>query len=256
MSSSQAFANKAIAITGAGSGIGRATALYLGQRGASLAISDVNKTSVDAVAAAILAEVPSATVIASAVDVSKADEVKSWIEKTAAHFGRLDGAANIAGTGGNEEPVALDAQTDDGWNFVLNINLTGTMYCLREELRVISEGGSIVNTSSVLGLRSSPTPGDSPYVTSKHGVLGLTRTVAREYGHKNIRVNCVNPGAIATSMMGANDGEEKPLPEYIQPPINRWGTPHEVAQLIGFLLGDESRYINGTSVVIDGGLIC
>ncbi|KAJ4156439.1 hypothetical protein NW754_008070 [Fusarium falciforme] len=256
MASPQPFANKVIAITGAGSGIGRATALYLGQRGASLAISDINKASVDAVAAAIHAEVPGAKVIASAVDVSKADQVKSWIEKTAAELGKLDGAANIAGTGGSEEPVPLDAQTDDGWNFVLNINLAGTMYCLREELRVISEGGSIVNTSSVLGLRSSPTPGGSPYVTSKHGVLGLTRTVAREYGHKNIRVNCVNPGAIATPMMGSYDGQQNPLPEYIQPPIARWGTPQEVAQLIGFLLGDESRYISGTSIVIDGGLLC
>ncbi|KAI9148977.1 3-oxoacyl-acyl-carrier- reductase [Paramyrothecium foliicola] len=256
MASTQPFAGKVIAITGAGSGIGRATAIYLAQRGASLAISDVNNDTVDAVAAAILAQIPGTRIITSTVDVSKADQVKSWIQETIDEFGKLDGAANIAGTGGSREPIYLDAQTDDGWNFVLDINLSGTMYCLREELRALSEGGSIVNTSSVLGLRSSPLPGGGPYVTSKHGVLGLTRTIAREYGHKNIRVNCVNPGAIATPMMGSYDGQENPLPEYIQPPIARWGTPEEVAQLIGFLLGDESRYISGTSIVIDGGLLC
>ncbi|KAK6221210.1 ABA4 protein, partial [Colletotrichum tabaci] len=256
MPSMQPFATKVIAVTGAGSGIGRATAIYLAQRGATLAISDVNKASLDAVAAEILAEIPSAEVWTSAIDVSKADQVKSWISQTVAKFGKLDGAANIAGTAGREQQGdPVDAQTDIDWNFVLDVNLTGTMYCLREELQVLSEGGSIVNASSVLGLRGSPTPGGSPYVASKHGVLGLTRSVAREYGHKNIRVNCVNPGAIATPMMGSYHGQENPLPEYINPPITRWGTPLEVAQLIGFLLGDESRYISGTSVVIDGGLI-
>ncbi|KAM5350983.1 hypothetical protein ACJ41O_003706 [Fusarium nematophilum] len=249
------FAGKVIAVTGAGSGIGRATAIYLGHRGASLTLSDVNKTAVEKVAADIEADRPGVKIIASVVDVSNADQVKTWIDQAIGAFGRLDGAANIAGTGGPPGQGDLATQSDDVWRQILDINLSGVMYSMREELRVLSEGGAIVNASSVLGLRGAPFAGGSPYVASKHGVLGLTRTAAKEYGHKNIRINCVNPGAIDTPMMQPQDGEENPMTG-IHPPIDRMGTPEEVAQLIGFLLGDESRYITGTSVVIDGGLIC
>ncbi|GKT41308.1 levodione reductase [Colletotrichum spaethianum] len=251
----QSFADKVIAVTGAGGGIGRATAIYLAHRGASLAISDLNKAAVDAVAAEVLLDHPSAKIFVSAVDVSKPSQVKSWIGKTIENFGKLDGAANIAGTLGLAETAPLAEQSDEGWNMILDVNLSGTMYCLREELQVLTEGGSIVNTSSVLGLKSSPLEGGGPYVASKHAVLGLTRTAAREYGHKNIRVNCVNPGAIDTPMMAPSETGQD-LMELVAPPISRMGSPGEVAQLIGFLLGDESRYITGTSVIIDGGLLC
>ncbi|KAH7115458.1 3-oxoacyl-reductase [Dactylonectria estremocensis] len=249
------FADKVIAITGAGSGIGRATAIYLGRYGASLAISDVNKTAVDKVAAEIITDCPDAKVIASAVDVSEADQVKAWVDQAIDTFGRLDGAANIAGTGGPPSQTALESQSDAVWKLIIDVNLSGVMYCMREELRVLSDGGAIVNASSVLGLRSAPDAGGSPYVASKHGVLGLTKTAAREYGHRNIRINCVNPGAINTPMMQPQEGAENSISD-IHPPIARMGTPEEVAQLVGFLLGEESRYITGTSVVIDGGLIC
>ncbi|KAJ0299088.1 hypothetical protein COL516b_009338 [Colletotrichum fioriniae] len=125
------------------------------------------------------------------------------------------------------------------------------MYCLREELKHISDGGSIVNASSVLGLRSFPGHGGSAYVA----VLGLTRNAAREYGHRKIRINCINPGGIATPLMQPKPGEADPMMGML-PPISRMGKPEEVAALVGFLLGDESTYISGTSVVIDGGLTC
>ncbi|KZL79300.1 3-oxoacyl-(acyl-carrier-protein) reductase [Colletotrichum incanum] len=249
------FADKVIAITGAGSGTGRAYAIYPAHRGASLAISDLKKATVDEVAAEILNNRPSAKIAVSVVDVSKPNQVKSWIGQTIETFGRLDGAANIAGTSGLRETAPLGAQSDEGCNLILDVNLSGIMYCLREELQVLSEGGSIVNASSVLGLKSSPLPGGGPYIASKHGVLGLTKSAAKEYGYKNIRVNCVNPGAIDTPIMAPREGEEDPM-QQLFPPIARMGSPGEVAQLIGFLLGDESRYITGTSVVIAGGPIC
>ncbi|EXF79537.1 3-oxoacyl-(acyl-carrier-protein) reductase [Colletotrichum fioriniae PJ7] len=245
---------KTIAITGAASGIGRATAVYLASRGASLAISDVQTEALKAVAEELKTANPDIRVEATVLDVSKPEEVRDWIQDTKKTFGRLDGAANIAGTGASSQ-VPLEAQSDQEWEFLLGINLSGTMFCLREELKHISDGGSIVNASSVLGLRSFPGHGGSAYVASKHAVLGLTRNAAREYGHRKIRVNCINPGGIATPMMQPKPGEADPMMGML-PPISRMGKPEEVAALVGFLLGDESTYISGTSVVIDGGLTC
>ncbi|KAJ0384028.1 hypothetical protein COL922a_009258 [Colletotrichum nupharicola] len=184
------FAGKVIAITGAASGIGRAVATYLAIRGASLAISDVQKDTLLNLATELSAT--GGRVEATVVDVSDSEQVKSWIEETVKIFGKLDGAANIAGTGGSTVD-RLEAQTDKDWNLVLGINLSGTMYSMREELKHLTDGGSIVNASSVLGLRSAPEAGGSAYVASKHAVLGMTRQAAREYGHRKIRVNCVNP---------------------------------------------------------------
>nr|XP_036574446.1 Levodione reductase 2 [Colletotrichum truncatum]KAF6780881.1 Levodione reductase 2 [Colletotrichum truncatum] len=186
------FASKVIAVTGAASGIGRAVAVYLAQRGASLAISDVQSGPLTQLAAELSATNADIRVEPTVVDVSKSDQVRDWIEKTVRDFGRLDGAANIAGTGQSYQ-TRLAEETDQHWNKILDINLSGTMFCLREELKHLEEGGSIVNTSSVLGMRSSIFMGDSAYVASKHAILGLTRNAAREYGHKNIRVNCINP---------------------------------------------------------------
>lgn len=184
------FAEKVIAVTGAASGIGRAVAVYLANHGASLAISDVQKDALTELSRELSAA--GARVEATAVDVSNPDQVKNWIENTVKTFGKLDGAANIAGIGGSTVD-RLEAQTDEDWKQVIDINLSGTMYSMREELKHLSNGGSIVNASSVLGLRSAPDVGAASYVASKHAVLGITRQAAREYGHRNIRVNCVNP---------------------------------------------------------------
>ncbi|KAF9869268.1 3-oxoacyl-(acyl-carrier-protein) reductase [Colletotrichum karsti] len=190
--SSNNFANKVIAVTGAASGIGRAVTVYLASRGASLAISDIQADALLRLTEELSALNPDVVIKATVVDVSKSDQVRDWIQGTAQEFGRIDGAANIAGIGGSSQ-TRLEEETDAEWQGVLDINLSGTMYCMREELRHIVDGGSIVNTSSVLGLRSSPSPGGSAYVASKHAVLGLTRNAAREYGARNIRVNCINP---------------------------------------------------------------
>ncbi|GJC78872.1 levodione reductase [Colletotrichum liriopes] len=190
---SDTFAGKVIAVTGAASGIGRAVALYLGERGAFLALSDVQKEELEKVAADIVAAFPHAKAVASVVDVRNGNAVKEWISSTFKTFGHLDGAANIAGTGGNYSPTPLETQEDEDWNFVISINLTGVMMCLREELKVLADGGSIVNASSILGLQGGFSTGLSAYTASKHGVMGLTKMAAREYGHRNIRINSINP---------------------------------------------------------------
>ncbi|KAF6826109.1 3-oxoacyl-(acyl-carrier-protein) reductase [Colletotrichum plurivorum] len=248
--SSKSFEGKVIAVTGAASGIGRGVATYLANRGASLALSDVQAGPLRNLAADLSSL--GVRVIPTVVDVSNPTQVKDWIEQTVKDFGKLDGAANIAGTGGSTA-VPLEAQTDKDWDLVIGINMTGTMYSMREELNHLTDGGSIVNASSVLGLRSSPGAGGSSYVASKHAVLGMTRQAAREYGHRGIRVNCVNPGAIDTPMMAHAKDDTSGV---YTSPLGRWGQPEDVARLVGFLLGDESTFITGTSVVIDGGLTC
>lgn len=194
--SSKPFAEKVIAVTGAASGIGRAVAVYLAHRGASLAISDVQRDALTKLSGELSAA--GARVEATVVDVSNPEQVRDWIEKTVKTFGRLDGAANIAGIGGSTVD-RLEAQTDEDWKKVIDINLSGTMYSMREELKHLSNGGSIVNASSVLGLRSAPEAGAASYVASKHAILGITRQAAREYGHRNIRVNCVNEGSFVST---------------------------------------------------------
>ncbi|OLN83397.1 Levodione reductase 2 [Colletotrichum chlorophyti] len=253
--SSSTFSGNVIAVTGAASGIGRAVAVYLANRGATLAISDVQSDALTQLVEEISTSNPEIIIEATVVDVSKSDQVQTWIAQTVQKFGRLDGAANIAGIAGSNKKT-LDLQTDADWKSVLDVNLLGTMYCLREELKYLKNGGSIVNTSSVLGLRSSPFPGESAYVASKHAVLGLTRNAAREHGYRNIRVNCVNPGAINTPMMRPEPGQEEADMAAISPPIPRLGHPEEVAAAVGFLLGKESTYISGTGIVVDGGLVC
>jgi NAD(P)-dependent dehydrogenase (short-subunit alcohol dehydrogenase family) len=191
MASAQVFNGKVIAITGAASGIGLATARYLAQRGASLSLTDIqHKTLEDA--AESIRKAFQVNVLTTVGDISKNEDVEKWISSTILEFGRLDGAANVAGV--FVESTAnggITRMMDDVWNFVLGVNLTGMMYCLRAEFKVISPGGSIVNASSVAGLLGSAQ--FPAYSTSKHGVIGLSKCAAREVGGKEVRVNAIVP---------------------------------------------------------------
>lgn len=186
-----AFAGKVIALTGAASGIALATAHLLAKRGASLSLADVQAEALETVASSIKSE-HNVEVMTQVVDVRSVDQVDAWIKATVTHFGRLDGAANLAGVIGKhlgKTPVSeLD---EDDWNFVLSVNLTGLMHCLRAQLRVIQHGGSIVNAASIAGQIGRPN--SAAYAVSKHGVVGLTRSAAKEVGNNNIRVNAVAP---------------------------------------------------------------
>lgn len=189
--SSKPLAGKVIAITGGAQGIGLATAQLLASRGANLSLADIQEDSLQKEVTHIK-ERYSVDIMTCVVDVRKAESVDTWIEKTMRHYGRLDGAANLAGVVGKnlgKTPVA--EQDEDDWEFVLGVNLTGVMHCLRAQLRCIEKGGSIVNAASIAGQIGRPM--SAAYAASKHGVIGLTRSAAKEYGKHHTRVNSVAP---------------------------------------------------------------
>jgi len=181
---------KVIAITGAASGIGLALTKLAASRGAKLALADIQRENLDQ----LVSELKSSgvEVVGTRVNVASHQEVDDWIASTVKHFGRLDGAANLAGVEGKKAVSAsfLD-QSNEEWDFILSINLTGLMYCVRAQVRVMEKGSAIVNAASIAGLMGRP--GICAYSVSKHGVVGLTKTVAKEVGPKGIRVNAVAP---------------------------------------------------------------
>jgi len=189
--SPQQFENKVVVITGAASGIGLATAKLLASRGARLSMADVNEKNLDAAAAEISDLTSSAKFMTAVVDVRNIKSVNEWIKKTKAQFGKIDGAANIAGVFKAFADTSVGEEDENNWNFMLDVNLTGAMHCMRAELPEMGSGGAIVNTASILGITGSA--GAAAYSASKHGVVGLTRSAAREVGKRNIRVNCIAP---------------------------------------------------------------
>lgn len=180
--------------SGAASGIGLAAANLLAQRGAAVSLSDINSDLLEAAASAILSSYPTVRIHTETVDVRDHSQVDSWIANTVRKLGPLSGAANVAGVICPKIGVNfLENETERDWAFVMDVNLTGMMHCLRAEVKIgeVSQGSAIVNVSSVAGLQGRPTAGS--YVASKHGVIGLTRTVAKEVGGRGIRVNCIAP---------------------------------------------------------------
>jgi len=250
MASQYPFAGKVIAVTGAASGIGLATAHYLAARGASLSLADIQERQLSEAELSIKTILhPDAKLLVNLVDVQNNSQVEQWIERTVAEFGKLDGAANLAGVF-VEPSTGIKGLDDKIWDFVLGVNLTGLMYCLRAQLKVISRGGSIVTASSVAGMVGSAQY--PAYTTSKHGVIGLTKCAAREMGDQEVRVNCVVPGRIETPMMAhAATLSTAAFPS--ERCIKRSGQPDDVAALIAYLLGDESRFITGSTYQVDGG---
>jgi NAD(P)-dependent dehydrogenase (short-subunit alcohol dehydrogenase family) len=190
MPSAQVLKGKVIAITGAASGIGLATAHYLAQRGANLSLADIAQQNLDKATESITKESPDVKVIATVVDVSKTKDVEAWIQKTVSELGKLDGAANLAAIFA-EEAKGIMEMADNIWDSMIGVNLTGLMYCLRAQLKVIANGGSIVNATSVAGMIGSAQ--FPAYSTSKHGVIGLTKCAAREVGSRHVRVNVICP---------------------------------------------------------------
>jgi NAD(P)-dependent dehydrogenase (short-subunit alcohol dehydrogenase family) len=246
--------DRVVLVTGAASGIGKATAQLFAEMGARVVASDVD---VDRGAAAIadLSEAGHDAVFVPA-DITDDPAVAALVRSAIETYGRLDCAANCAGVGGGH--ATTHEYPDDRWDQVVAINLRGTWLAMRREIEAMvsqGTGGAIVNVSSTLGVRGSPFA--SPYTASKHGVLGLTRTAAIEYAAAGIRVNAVCPGAIDTPMMDETferfPGFRESLLGFV--PIGRLGRPAEVASAIAWLSSDAASFITGEALAVEGGLL-
>jgi NAD(P)-dependent dehydrogenase (short-subunit alcohol dehydrogenase family) len=245
---------RVVLVTGAASGIGRATAELYAVMGARVVGSDVDAGRGAATAAGL--RDAGHEMVFKAADVTDDDDVAALLAFVTDQFGRLDCAANCAGVGGGH--AATHEYPVEEWDRIVSINLRGTWLAMRAELGVmlaLGNGGAIVNVSSTLGVRGSAMA--SPYSASKHGVLGLTRTAAIEYASAGIRVNAVSPGAIDTPIMDETfarfPGFREALLGFV--PIGRMGRPAEVATAIAWLSSDAASFITGESLAIEGGLL-
>ncbi len=238
--------NKTVLITGGASGIGKASAIAFAKAGANVFIIDIDVDSMNAVADEITAFGGNA--VAHKADVSKEHEVSDAVARCVELFDSIEYAHNNAAVIISKSTVNC---TEDIWNATMNTNLKGYWLCMKHEiLQMQKQGhGNIVNTSSISGLIGRA--GDMPYNVSKFGIIGLTKTAALENADKNIRINCVCPGAIQTREW--NDRVLKKLGGLH--PMNRIGQPEEVANAVMWLCSDNSSFITGHSLVIDGGRI-
>jgi len=246
-------------VTGAGSGLGRIFCEAMAEHGSDVVCSDINKVWAEETAG-MLAKYGLKTVVVKA-DVSKQDEVKALFKKADQEFGKLDVLFNNAGIA--TKGVRLHEMALEDWNKVIGVNLTGTFLCMQEGIKLMlrQKSGSIINISSVLGLVAADPDilAINHYVASKHGIIGLTKTAAAQYGPYNIRVNAIAPGFYAGTKLGdveeRTEEEAQAWAEKVIPltPMRRFAEPKEIKGLAVFLASDASSFITGSTYVTDGG---
>ncbi|MCM3032040.1 SDR family NAD(P)-dependent oxidoreductase [Niallia sp. MER 6] len=250
------FKDKVIIVTGAAGGIGKEVVKKVANGGAKVVLVDLNNEAIESVQAELQLTENNSLVVQT--DVSNEENVKNYVDQTIAKFGRIDGFVNNAGV---EGPAKLIEEiTEKDFDFVYGINVKGVLFGLKHVLPVMKQqnAGSIVNTSSVAGFTGAPSM--VLYNSSKHAVVGINKVAALEAATYNVRVNTVNPGVINTQMMRnieSNVSEDAEAAKHAYNdavPMKRYGEPEEVANVIAFLLSDESSYVTSSSYTIDGGL--
>jgi NAD(P)-dependent dehydrogenase (short-subunit alcohol dehydrogenase family) len=252
------FQDKTIIITGAGSGLGRAAAERLGTEGANLLLVDIDAAGLEATRDAINSSGGAGRVVTRVANVADETEVRGYVQNAVDEFGTIDGFFNNAGIEGHQN-LTEDFGAGE-FDRVVSINLNGVFYGMAAVLEVMHRQGhgAIVNTASVGGIRG--VGNQSGYAASKHGVVGLTRNSAIEYGQFGISINAIAPGAIMTPMVEKSlkqidsDNWEEVGRQFVSAnPMQRFGETSEVAALVAFLLSGEAGFINGAVITIDGG---
>jgi len=246
---------KVIIVTGAAGGIGSATSLVLADAGAKVVVTDI----VDEGALAVVDAIKSGGGVAAYIraDLAAETEVAGLIQKTIAMYGRLDGAFNNAAVEQSGKP--LHELTTAQWERALRVDLTAVFWCMKYQILAMLKhpGGAIVNTASSLGQVAIQNA--SEYITAKHGILGVTRAAAAEYGIHGVRINAVLPGIIKTPMIARLELD----PTFAdlfgklkgRHPIGRFGNPAEIGEAVKWLLSDSASFVNGTTMAVDGGYL-
>ncbi|KAH8601501.1 short chain dehydrogenase reductase [Bisporella sp. PMI_857] len=249
-------------LTGAGSGIGRATAIAFARSGIQhLALTDINEPSLKTVQEIIKKEYPDVEVETIQLNVRETDAVESSVLAAVKKFGRIDVAVNVAGIGGSGKQT--HENTEEDWQRVLDVNLNGVWRSQKAQLKAMLKQedlgprygrGNIINIASMYGIISPPTniPA-TQYAASKHGVVGLTKGDAVSYAAHGIRINAICPGYIATPLLGNNPMSGEMTVEVKKTPMGRLGTVEEAADAIVFLASPMASFITGASLVVDGG---
>lgn len=246
--------NKVAIITGGAGGIGSAAAKLLLSHGAKvMLVGNIEKDLKQ-----LTLNINSANIAYCVADVSNQEDTKRYVDETISKFGRIDILFSNAGIEGTVSPI--ENYPDDTFNKVIDVNLKGVWYSLKHVLPKISDGGSIIITSSVAGLKGFE--GLGAYVASKHGVIGIMRTAAIEYGPRNIRVNTIHPGPVENQMMRRIEKSISPDDSQVAKsgfeaniPLGKYSTSEQIAELVLFLVTDSGKNITGCTYVMDGGML-